>query len=262
MSQQLAPTSCPRRRRATPPRSRSPMSLVRATSIVLRSHGSSSRTRTGRLAERLAPCSCYGNVQEVLRARRGIKSQRGTRGGDGIGSNYYGSTTSARITNGGRGGARGGWRRRRGRANESGSESKLSDDERVLLATDANGGGEGIRGRSPDNPWEGELDTLSPTCPLPMRLETEGDLPYAEASRRYRRTVYRHDDWLEHRSPTRRGLGLDIACSLRSLRCVTSAQLVSAQLAASSATSPKRPRHYDAFFRAKHTTARVKSPHT
>jgi len=28
-------------------------------------------------------------------------------------------------------------------------------------------------------------------------------MPYSEASRRYRRTVYRHEDWLEHRSPTR-----------------------------------------------------------
>ena len=36
-----------------------------------------------------------------------------------------------------------------------------------------------------------------------MNIETNADLPYSEASRRYRRTVYRHADWLEHRSSTR-----------------------------------------------------------
>ena len=48
-----------------------------------------------------------------------------------------------------------------------------------------------------------DADKVSPTCPLPMNIETNADLPYSEASRRYRRTVYRHADWLEHRSSTR-----------------------------------------------------------
>ena len=31
------------------------------------------------------------------------------------------------------------------------------------------------------------------------------DIPYGEASRQYRRTVYTHDDWKKHRSPDRFG---------------------------------------------------------
>ena len=54
-----------------------------------------------------------------------------------------------------------------------------------------------------DNAVVVDADKVSPTCPLPMNIETNADLPYSEASRRYRRTVYRHADWLEHRSSTR-----------------------------------------------------------
>lgn len=32
---------------------------------------------------------------------------------------------------------------------------------------------------------------------------SQGIRPYGEESRRYRRTVYRHEDWLKHRSETR-----------------------------------------------------------
>ena len=65
------------------------------------------------------------------------------------------------------------------------------------------GGGGGFEGRSQDDPEAGNPDTLSATCPLPMNLEVEGEQTYSEASRRYRRTYYRHGDWLEHRSSTR-----------------------------------------------------------
>ena len=34
-------------------------------------------------------------------------------------------------------------------------------------------------------------------------IQQTGKVPYGEASRRYRRTVYRHKDWLRHRSPAR-----------------------------------------------------------
>ena len=54
-----------------------------------------------------------------------------------------------------------------------------------------------------DNAVVVDADKVSPTCPLPMNIETNADLPYSEASRGYRRTVYRHADWLEHRSSTR-----------------------------------------------------------
>jgi hypothetical protein len=33
-------------------------------------------------------------------------------------------------------------------------------------------------------------------------FEKEG-IPYGEESRKYRRTVYSHDDWIKHRSPDR-----------------------------------------------------------
>ena len=65
------------------------------------------------------------------------------------------------------------------------------------------GEGLGFEGRSTDDPEAGDPETLPATCPLPINIEVEGDLPYSEASRRYRRTVYRHGDWLEHRSSTR-----------------------------------------------------------
>ena len=61
----------------------------------------------------------------------------------------------------------------------------------------------GFNGRSADDDAVPDPDSLSPTCALPLRIDTDGDLPYSEASRRYRRTVYRHDDWLTHRSSTR-----------------------------------------------------------
>jgi len=56
-------------------------------------------------------------------------------------------------------------------------------------------------GRSADEDDGG--DSLSATCPLPLHLPTAAGLPYSEASRRYRRTVFSHEDWLEHRSNTR-----------------------------------------------------------
>ena len=43
-------------------------------------------------------------------------------------------------------------------------------------------------------------------APRPGSLKeaySQGIRPYGEESRRYRRTVYRHEDWLKHRSETR-----------------------------------------------------------
>ena len=44
------------------------------------------------------------------------------------------------------------------------------------------------------------------SAPRPGSLKeaySQGIRPYGEESRRYRRTVYRHEDWLKHRSETR-----------------------------------------------------------
>lgn len=59
---------------------------------------------------------------------------------------------------------------------------------------------------------------MPPTWPSPKRLlkvkgdaklyYSEGEMPYSEESRRYRRTVYAHDDWLRHRSSSRFFLNL------------------------------------------------------
>ena len=38
---------------------------------------------------------------------------------------------------------------------------------------------------------------------LAEAIKVQGKRPYGEESRRYRRTIYRHDDWLKHRSETR-----------------------------------------------------------
>lgn len=63
-------------------------------------------------------------------------------------------------------------------------------------------GPSGFNGKSTD---EGPLDAdaLSPTCPLPLNIEQTTNMPYSEASRRYRRTVFTNADWLQHRSSTR-----------------------------------------------------------
>jgi hypothetical protein len=37
----------------------------------------------------------------------------------------------------------------------------------------------------------------------PPSFPSSKDVPYGEASRQYRRTVYTHDDWVKHRSPDR-----------------------------------------------------------
>ena len=47
-----------------------------------------------------------------------------------------------------------------------------------------------------------DADALPPTCALPLNIDT-GDVPYSEASRPYRRTVFTNQDWLQHRSSTR-----------------------------------------------------------
>ena len=48
---------------------------------------------------------------------------------------------------------------------------------------------------------------MSEATPRPGSIKeatlTQGKRPYGEESRRYRRTVYRHSDWLKHRSETR-----------------------------------------------------------
>jgi len=48
--------------------------------------------------------------------------------------------------------------------------------------------------------------TLSVTLPVslrPPKLGKAKDISYGEASRKFRRTVYSHDDWVNHRSPDR-----------------------------------------------------------
>lgn len=49
-----------------------------------------------------------------------------------------------------------------------------------------------------------ESSTTSVTLPLALpKLESGKVIPFGEASRVYRRTVYTHDDWIRHRSPDR-----------------------------------------------------------
>lgn len=48
--------------------------------------------------------------------------------------------------------------------------------------------------------------TISVTLPValrPPKLQKAKDISYGEASRKFRRTVYSHDDWVNHRSPDR-----------------------------------------------------------
>jgi predicted membrane chloride channel (bestrophin family) len=58
-------------------------------------------------------------------------------------------------------------------------------------------------GRSRDDDAVLDADALPATCALPLNIDTSGDVPYSEASRRYRRTVFTNEDWLQHRSSTR-----------------------------------------------------------
>jgi putative membrane protein len=51
-------------------------------------------------------------------------------------------------------------------------------------------------------PPEIRMSELRPGSLKEARI-TQGRTPYGEESRRYRRTVYRHEDWLRHRSETR-----------------------------------------------------------
>ena len=38
----------------------------------------------------------------------------------------------------------------------------------------------------------------------PLKIaEMNGEIPYGEESRKFRRTVYSHEDWVKHRSPDR-----------------------------------------------------------
>lgn len=39
--------------------------------------------------------------------------------------------------------------------------------------------------------------------PLGLSSFENGEIPYGEESRKYRRTVYSHEDWVKHRSPDR-----------------------------------------------------------
>lgn len=39
--------------------------------------------------------------------------------------------------------------------------------------------------------------------PLRVSIFENGEIPYGEESRKYRRTVYSHEDWVKHRSPDR-----------------------------------------------------------
>ena len=51
-----------------------------------------------------------------------------------------------------------------------------------------------------------ESPTISVTLPValrPPKLQKAKDISYGEASRKFRRTVYSHDDWVTHRSPDR-----------------------------------------------------------
>jgi len=51
-----------------------------------------------------------------------------------------------------------------------------------------------------------ESPTISVTLPValrPPKLKKAKDISYGEASRKFRRTVYSHDDWVDHRSPDR-----------------------------------------------------------
>ena len=51
-----------------------------------------------------------------------------------------------------------------------------------------------------------ESPTISVTLPVslrPPKLQKAKDISYGEASRKFRRTVYTHDDWVGHRSPDR-----------------------------------------------------------
>ena len=59
---------------------------------------------------------------------------------------------------------------------------------------------DGMRSRDDDAVLD--ADALPPTCALPLNIDT-GDVPYSEASRPYRRTVFTNEDWLQHRSSTR-----------------------------------------------------------
>jgi len=59
---------------------------------------------------------------------------------------------------------------------------------------------DGMRSRDDDAVLD--ADALPPTCALPLNIDA-GDVPYSEASRPYRRTVFTNEDWLQHRSSTR-----------------------------------------------------------
>jgi predicted membrane chloride channel (bestrophin family) len=78
-------------------------------------------------------------------------------------------------------------------------------ERRVAVRTRAGlkGRFEVFDGRSRDDDAVLDADALPATCALPLNIDTSGDVPYSEASRRYRRTVFTNEDWLQHRSSTR-----------------------------------------------------------
>ena len=102
--------------------------------------------------------------------------------------------------------------RRRARCTVSGSErTRISTAllprgiPRGIIAVRArkNGFGDMFDGMtSRDDDAVLDADALPPTCALPLNIDT-GDVPYSEASRPYRRTVFTNADWLQHRSSTR-----------------------------------------------------------
>ena len=54
------------------------------------------------------------------------------------------------------------------------------------------------------NKNNGVLKAPSTVARDPLNLvETNGEIPYGEESRKFRRTVYSHEDWVKHRSPDR-----------------------------------------------------------
>ena len=91
--------------------------------------------------------------------------------------------------------------RRRASASTSGPTFR----ERIAVRTSAGlkSRFEVLDGRSRDDDAVIDADALPATCALPLNIDTSGDVPYSEASRRYRRTVFTNEDWLQHRSSTR-----------------------------------------------------------
>ena len=91
--------------------------------------------------------------------------------------------------------------RRRASASTSGPTFR----ERIAVRTSAGlkSRFEVLDGRSRDDDAVIDADALPAACALPLNIDTSGDVPYSEASRRYRRTVFTNEDWLQHRSSTR-----------------------------------------------------------